>query len=116
MVAVSGAAPDQRAYETHVSTGSTAKSSIFAFCTLHFSLFTKWGPHPELHRVGSPTEREHHWKCFEGIENGLPRRSPRRCEQMTAFALRATARQPLRPARLWAKAGRRETTCTSKAA
>src|SRR5436190_10299762 len=55
----------QLAYETGLSAGSIAK----------------WSPHPELHRVGSPTERVHHWKCFEGWE-----------------------------------IGRRETTCTSKAA
>ena len=30
----------------------------------------KWSPHPELHRVGSRTERAHHWKCFGGFENG----------------------------------------------
>jgi len=69
------------AYETGLSAGSIAEWSFFAFCTLHFSLFTKVGPHPELHWVGSRTERVHHWKCFEGCENG-----------------------------------RRETTCTSKAA
>jgi len=47
------------AYETGLSAGSIA-SYFFTFCTLHFSLFTKWSPHPELHRVGSPTERAHH--------------------------------------------------------
>ena len=40
------------AYETGLSADSIAK----------------WSPHPELHWVGSPTERVHHWKCFEGCE------------------------------------------------
>ena len=47
-----------RAYETHLSAGSTAK----------------WSPHPELHRVVSLTERMHRWKCFEGLEDGVPDR------------------------------------------
>ena len=59
------------AYETGLSAGSIA---VWAHGQ-------KWSPHPELHWVGSPTKRVHHWKCFEGCENG-----------------------------------RRETTCTSKAA
>ena len=42
------------AYETRLSAGPIAK----------------WSPHPELHRVGSRTERAHHWKCFGGFENG----------------------------------------------
>src|SRR6476660_5734565 len=56
----------QLAYETGLSAGSIAN----------------WSPHPELHRVGSLTEREHHWKCFEGCENGLPRRSPISSEEL----------------------------------
>jgi hypothetical protein len=26
----------------------------------------KWSPHPESHRAGSPTEREHRWQSFGG--------------------------------------------------
>jgi len=60
------------AYETGLSAGSIA---VLAHG------HQNWSPHPELHWVNSPTEQAHHWKCFEGFENG-----------------------------------RRETTCTSKAA
>jgi hypothetical protein len=55
------------AYETGLSAGSIAK----------------WGPHPELHRVGSPTERAHHWKCFEALEMVGMKRAARFTSRMS---------------------------------
>jgi len=45
----------QRAYETCLSAGSTAKD---------------WSPHPELHRAGFHTKEVHRPKCFGGGEIG----------------------------------------------
>src|SRR6266536_2014884 len=62
MVAVSGAARKERAYEAHLSGGSTAVMPI-------------WSPHPELHRAKSPIPMKRIAEnALRAVETGVPDR------------------------------------------